>query len=69
MTLNDFLETLTTTNVQVTLTDLDTGAEIVSLKVAGFASLDDTIESRQVMQWSIVSATSIKVVLGEVVTP
>jgi len=68
MKLVDFLEALTTTNVQVTLTDLDTGAEIVSLKVAGFSSLDDTIESRQVMQWSITSATAIKVVLGDVIS-
>lgn len=69
MKLKDFLEALTTENVQIVLTDLDTGSVIADMKVAGFASLDDTIENRQVMQWSINSATSIKAILGAEVTP
>ena len=68
MKLNDFLEALTTANVQVTLCELDSGAEIATIKVEGFASLDDTIENRQVMQWSMQSGTAIKVILGEVLT-
>jgi len=68
MKLKEFLEALTTSNVQVTLCELDTGAEIVTIKAAGFASLDDTIENRKVMQWMIQSATAVKVVLGEVLT-
>lgn len=68
MKLKDFLEALTTSNVQVTLCELDSGAEIATIKVEGFASLDDTIESRKVMQWSMQSGTAIKVILGEVLT-
>lgn len=68
MKLKDFLEALTTSNVQVTLCELDSGAEIATIKVEGFASLDDIIESRKVMQWSMQSGTAIKVVLGEVLT-
>jgi hypothetical protein len=67
MKLKDFLASLTSTNVQLTLTDLNSGSEIVSMKASGYASLDDTIEDREVKQWSILSATSIKVVLGAVV--
>jgi len=68
MKLKDFLAGLTSTNIQVTLTDLNSGNEIVTFKASGYASLDDTIEDREVKQWSIASVTTIKVVLGDVVT-
>lgn len=67
MKLSDFLAALTTTNMQIVLTDLDTGAEIVSMKAAGYANLDDTLENRQVMQWAVTNATTLKVTLGDTV--
>ena len=68
MKLSEFLSTLTSTNVQVTLTDLNTNTEIITLKASGYASLDDSIENREVMQWSITSASAVKVVLGDALT-
>ena len=68
MKLQQLLATLTTSNVEVTLTDMESGAEIASIKISGYASLDDTIESREVKQWQILSLTHIKVVLGDVLT-
>ena len=68
MKLSEFLASLTSTNVQVTLTDLNTNTEIITLKASGYASLDDSIENREVMQWSITSASAVKVVLGDALT-
>ena len=69
MTLKQFLTALQTANVTVTLVDLDTNTEIATLKAAGFESLDDTIEAREVKQWTLSSVSSVKVILGEVVEP
>ena len=44
---------------------MESGAEIITLKAAGYESLDDTIEAREVKQWSILSTTSLKITLGE----
>lgn len=66
MKLKELLSTLTTDNVQVSLRDLDTGSEIANLKASGYASLDDTIENREVKQWLITSATAIQIILGDV---
>ena len=63
MKLSDILSTLTTPNVTVTVKDLTSGAEIVSLKASGYANLDDTLENRTVAQWQITSATQIIVLL------
>ena len=68
MKLKQLLETLMTPNVQATLIDFDTDTEIATLKTSGFASLDDTIESREVKRWQITSPTAIKVVLGDPLT-
>ena len=68
MNLTQFLSKLTSANIQVTVEDLDTGAEIVSIKSNGYGALDDSVESREVMQWSIVNASHIRVVLGGVLT-
>jgi len=65
MTLKQFLETLVSTkDMDVTLTDLDSGNEIVTFKASGFESLDDAIEAREVKQWSIISLTHVKAVLA-----
>jgi len=68
MKLNQLLAPLRSQNVQVTLVDLDTNTEIVTLQASGYESLDDAIENRVVSQWYIQSTTSIKVVLEPVTT-
>lgn len=67
MKLSQFLSTLTTTNVQVDLVDLSSAALIATMQANSYSVLEDTIENREVMQWSIVSLTHIKVVIGEAV--
>lgn len=66
MKLSQFLSVLVGGNVQITLLDMETGKEIITLKAAGYEHLDDTIEAREVKQWEIVSTTSLKITLGEV---
>ena len=65
MTLVQFLSNLQTPNVTVTLVDLETNNEIATFKAAGYSVLDDTIEAKEVKQWTIVSASALRVVLGE----
>ena len=67
MKLSQFVAALTSTEVQMKLVDLETNNEIATMKVAGYASLDDTVENREVKQWSINSTTSITIVLGAVI--
>jgi len=64
MKLSDILSVLTTPNVTVTVKDLTSGAEIVSMKASGYANLEDTLENRTVAQWQITSATQIVIVLN-----
>ena len=64
MKLSDILSVLTTPNVTVTVKDLTSGAEIVSMKASGYANLDNTLENRTVAQWEIASATSIVILLN-----
>ena len=66
MKLKELLATLTAQNVQVTLKDKDSGAEIVTLTSAGYTSLEDTIEARKVESWRMLSGTKIEIVLGEI---
>lgn len=66
MKLSQLLSTLTGTEVTVTLVDLESGSNIAVIKSAGYEALDNTIENREVKQWSISGVTAIKVVLGEV---
>lgn len=64
MTLNEFLSALTTANATVIVKDLATGAEIITLKATGYASLDDALEARTIAQWSIANASQIVVLLN-----
>jgi len=64
MTLSEFLSTLTTTNVTAVIKDVTSGTELISLKVSGYASLDNALESRTIAQWKIVGATQIEVLLN-----
>ena len=67
MKLSQFISTLTSTDVQMKLLDMESGAEIATMKVSGYASLDNTIENREVKQWAINSTTSITITLGDVI--
>ena len=66
MSLAQFLSTLTTVGVQVTIKDVVSGNEIAIIKAGGYSALDDTIESRTVAQWSVVSTSQITVLLNAV---
>jgi hypothetical protein len=68
MKLSQLLSTLTSTNITVSIADLDSGAEIANMKASGYASLDDTIENREVKQWMILSASSIKIIVGDIIS-
>ena len=65
MTLNKFLAALTTENVQAVLIDATTTKEIVTLKAAGYQSLDDIVENKEVKGWAIISPTKINVIIGD----
>lgn len=68
MTLNQFLSTLTSDNIQVTLIDGGTNAEIITFKAPGYASLDDDIEDRRIQSWGIAAPVAIKIILEPVTT-
>ena len=68
MKLGDFLKALAgSAQVQVSITDHNTSAQIATLMADGYASLEDTIENREVKRWTIVAATKITVELGDVI--
>ena len=67
MKLSQFLSALTTANVSVDLVDMETGSVLATIQASSFSVLEDTIESREVKQWSIISLSHIKVVIGAVI--
>lgn len=68
MTASEFLSTLTNKDAEVTLVDNDTEEVVVSLKAGGYASLDDTLESRAIKKWTVKNSSEITAVLGDAVT-
>lgn len=52
MKLKEFLEVCSTLNAQLTIKD-STGKEIVSMKAAGYESLDTAIEEADIKSWSV----------------
>lgn len=65
MTLAQFLSTLTTAGIQVTIKDVVTGGEIAIIKAGGYSALDDEIEARTVAQWSVISTSQLTVLLNK----
>ena len=63
MIVRDFLSTLETKDISVTLIESDGVTEIITFKAPGFASLEDTLEERTITSWKIGNLLSIKVVL------
>lgn len=64
MTVAQFLSTLTAPGVNVTLKDLDTGDEIVTIKAAGYASLDDTVEAKVIKQWYFTNTSALTCIVA-----
>lgn len=64
MTLKQFLESLKTKNVLVTVSDKNDN-EICKIYAEGVDSLDDTVEARTVARWQITGATALTVVLDD----
>lgn len=64
MTLKQLLETLKTSNVKVTVQDLQ-GNDVCKIYADSVDALDDALEARTVNRWQIASVTSIEVVLND----
>lgn len=64
MKLTDFLSSLKTKNVMVTITDLEDN-EIAKIYASSYAALDDSLEARKIYRWTITGATSISVILKD----
>lgn len=63
MTLQQFLSTLQTATATVEIYDGTT--LVISMLAGGYGALEDTIEARTVLQWSLIAPQKIKVVLAE----
>lgn len=64
MKLSDFLSTLRTKNVTVTINDLQDNL-VCKIDAASVAALADDLEARTVSRWEIAGATALKVVINE----
>ncbi len=64
MKLSDFLSTLRTKNVTVTINDLQDNL-VCKIDAASVSALADDLEARTVSRWEIAGATALKVVINE----
>ena len=64
MKLNDFLTTLRTTNVTVTINDLQDKL-VCKIDAASVAALSDDLENREISRWQINGASAISVVIND----
>ena len=64
MTLKEFLSALRTTNVTVTVNDLQENL-VCKIDAASVSALADDLESRTISLWKIVGATALLVVLND----
>lgn len=63
MTLYELITALRTQNINVTVKDGDTDAEIIVFKSQGIAGVEGDVSSRTVRRWDITGASAIEVVL------
>lgn len=63
MKLSDFLSTLKTANVQVTVSDLQDN-EVCKIYANSYAALDESVKDRTINRWTISGATAIAIVLN-----
>ena len=66
MSLVELITALKTQNVNVTVTDGETDAEIIVFKSQGISGVEGDVSARTVRRWEITGATAIKVVLEAV---
>ena len=64
MTLQNFLTTLKSTDVLVTICDKDTN-EICKIYANGIDALDDAIEAREIARWEIISSKQVSIYLKD----
>lgn len=67
MKLRDFLSTLRTNNVTVTVHDLEDKL-VCKIDAASVSALADDLEARTINRWQMVGATAINVVLNDEVS-
>lgn len=67
MTLTQFLSTLKTKDVLVTVIDKDE-TDICKIYASGYAALESAIESRIIYKWDMTSAKAITVILDDVIS-
>ena len=67
MTLLQFLSVLSTKNVNVTVKDGDSDAEIIQFKSQGINGVEGDVSGRTVKRWEINGASAITVVLNAAV--
>lgn len=66
MTIKDFLSTLKTKNVNVTIYDRNDDV-ICKIDASGYAALDDTLENqREIHRWTMNGASALTVVVDDV---
>lgn len=59
MTVQDFLKALENKDTKITIKNYDDGVEVAEIKASGYASLDDTIEAKEVEQFTVESSAHI----------
>lgn len=64
MKLKDFLNTLRTSNVTVTINDLQDKL-VCKIDAASVAALSDDLENREISRWTINGASAISVVIND----
>lgn len=67
MNLTQFLSTLKTKDVLVTVIDKDE-TDICKIYASGYAALEPAIESRTIYKWDMTSAKAITVILDDVIS-
>lgn len=67
MKLRDFLSTLRTNNVTVTVHDLEDKL-VCKIDAASVSALSDDLEARTINRWQMAGATAINVVLNDEVS-
>lgn len=66
MTLSDLITALKTQNINVTVKDGDTDAEIIVFKSQGIGGVEGDVSARTVRRWTVTGATAIEVVLDPI---
>lgn len=64
MTLLQFISTLSTQNVNVTVKDGDSDTEIIQFKSQGYQGVESDVSARTVKRWEVTGAAAIMVVLN-----